>query len=100
MTEYKVVVNNDGKFWYLNDALHREDGPAVERVNGDKFWYRNGVLHREDGPAVERACGTKFWYLNNIRYSEPDFNRKMAPCKDLTIAEIEKLLGYSIVIVK
>ena len=30
------------KFWYLNDKLHREDGPAVEYTSGDKFWYFQG----------------------------------------------------------
>ena len=26
----------------LNGVLHRDDGPAVEYVDGSKFWYRNG----------------------------------------------------------
>jgi len=40
--------------------LHREDGPAVENVNG-KFYYINDELHREDGPAVVNVNG-KFYY--------------------------------------
>lgn len=55
---YKTIfVNADGDF-------HREDGPALEYVNGDKFWYLNGKMHREDGPAVAYADGDKEWYLN------------------------------------
>lgn len=38
-------INSDGK-------LHRDDGPAIEHINGTKEWYINGELHREDGPAV------------------------------------------------
>ena len=31
MIEYTVKVwDNGNKFWYLNDKLHREDGPAME----------------------------------------------------------------------
>ena len=51
--------------WQLNGKLHRTDGPAVERANGDKVWYLNGKRHRTDGPAVEYADGTKAWYLND-----------------------------------
>ena len=32
------------KCWYLNDELHREDGPAVEWVNGDTWWYYKGIF--------------------------------------------------------
>ena len=56
--------------WYLNDELHREDGPAVDFADGTKFWYLNGKRHREDGPAVEYADGTKCWYLNDELHRE------------------------------
>ena len=65
----KVWANGD-KEWWLNDKLHREDGPAIEWSNGDKSWYLNGKLHREDGPAVEYANGSKFWYLNGKYHRE------------------------------
>ena len=47
--------------YYMNDVLHREDGPAVETLNGTKEWWVNGKRHREDGPAIERSDGTKEW---------------------------------------
>ena len=31
--------------------LHREDGPAVEHINGDKAWFINGKRHRDDNAA-------------------------------------------------
>jgi hypothetical protein len=37
---------------------------ALEYSNGDKYWYLNDKLHREDGPAIEAANGTKYWYIN------------------------------------
>jgi hypothetical protein len=60
---------SDGtKEWWLNGALHREDGPAGEYPSGSKRWYLNGLLYREDGPAVEWANGEKFWWLNSQDY--------------------------------
>ena len=58
------------KRWYLNDKLHREDGPAIEFVGGTKYWYLNGSIHREDGPAVEHVNGTKYWFLNGKPHRE------------------------------
>jgi len=46
--------------------LHRTDGPAIEYINGKECWYLNNELHREDGPAVLIPwIGVKKWYLNN-----------------------------------
>jgi len=59
-------VGADGtKSWWLNDRLHREDGPAVEWPDGRKRWFLHGKCHREDGPAIEFADGNKSWYLND-----------------------------------
>lgn len=88
-----LFINDKGdKFWYKNDKLHREDGPAVEsseskqwwingrlhRVNApaleysnfDKFWYFNGELHREDGPAMEYANGNQDWYQSGEKMAK------------------------------
>ena len=97
---YEVIVYDNGtKKWYLNDKLHREDGPAVEWVEGDKFWYLNGKRHREDGPAIEYSNGDKFWFLNDEIYREEEFNRKMAPTVEMTIAEVGKALGREVKII-
>ena len=58
--------------YYKKNKLHREEGPAVERVNGDKAWYINDKLHREDGPAVEYTGGKKWWYINSKRVTMED----------------------------
>ena len=76
MIEYTVKVwANGDKSWYLNDKLHREDGPAYEGANGDKYWYLNDKLHREDGPAYESANGSKSWYLNGKKVTEEEHKR-------------------------
>ena len=78
MTGYVIKVNNyDDRFWYKDGVLHREDGPAVECINGDKAWYKNGKLHREDGPAIEWSNGDKEWFLDGKELSEDEFNKRM-----------------------
>jgi len=65
-------IDSDGnKYWEnANGERHREDGPAVEWINGSKHWNINGQLHREDGPAIERFDGTKSWWINGKRHRE------------------------------
>jgi hypothetical protein len=101
MIEYTVKVDDNGtRCWWLNGNLHREDGPACEFTNGTRWWVLNDKLHREDGPAIENADGTRQWYLNDTVYTEEEFNKKTAKVKELTVAEIEALLGYSVKVVK
>ena len=58
----QIKVDNKGnKRWYLNGELHREDGPAIEYVDGTKEWYLNGELHRKDGPAIEFSEGWAYF---------------------------------------
>jgi hypothetical protein len=81
MKTYQVTVDDYGtKRWYLNNQLHREDGPAVEYASGDKSWFLNGTLHREDGPAVELANGDKRWFLNGKKLTEAKFNAHTKSC--------------------
>ena len=55
---YDIRIDKYGnKRHYVNNVLHREDGPALEFSCGDKFWYKNGLIHREYGPALEYAFG-------------------------------------------
>ena len=68
---------NGTKLWFINGQRHREDGPAVEYSNGTKYWYKNGQLHREDGPAIEYANGDKYWYLNGKEYTEQEYKKEM-----------------------
>ncbi|HUS50961.1 MAG TPA: hypothetical protein VMZ91_12410 [Candidatus Paceibacterota bacterium] len=73
MKKSELEIDEFGnKYWCLNGQRHREDGPAVEWVNGDKFWYLNGECHRIDGPAIEYSNGDKSWYLNGKKVKEED----------------------------
>jgi len=91
-----VQFANGTKFWYVKGKLHRIDGPAVERASGDKFWYKNGKSHREDGPAIEWATGEKEWYINGKKMTEEEHKTATCVTKELTIGEIENVLGYKV----
>lgn len=41
----RLKVYFDGtKVWFLNDELHREDGPTVETPQGNKYFYIHGHM--------------------------------------------------------
>jgi hypothetical protein len=88
------------KSWWRDGLRHREDCPAIEYADGTKEWYRNSKLHREDGPAIEYANGAKSWYLNGELLSEAEFLKRTQPIKELTVSEIEKLLGHKVKVIK
>jgi hypothetical protein len=65
MNKSNLVIDSLGtKRWFLNDKLHRIDGPAIERINGSKQWWLNGRLHRIGGPANDSVIGYKEWLIN------------------------------------
>ena len=74
MKEYKVTVYDDCTVWKnLNGELHRENGPAIEYINGDKYYYKNNKPHRLGGPAVEYSNGAKQYFIEGKKYSEEQF---------------------------
>lgn len=101
METYKVVVDDSGrKEWYNQSGQpHRLDGPAVEWASGRKEWWVNGKRHRDDGPAIEFKDGRKEWWFNDRRHTEEEYQRMVSPPIKVTVAEIEKLLGYKIEII-
>lgn len=58
------------KRWYLDGRLHREDGPAIEHMNGGTEWLLNGIWHRVGGPAIEGADGSAHWWVNGKQHRE------------------------------
>lgn len=96
-----AVIRADGsQKWYRNGEMHREDGPAGIYPNGARSWYKDGKFHREDGPAIISTNGDQSWYINGEKLTEQEFLEKTQPAKELTVAEIEKLLGHRIKVVK
>lgn len=99
----KVFRNNACTNYYLDDRLHRLDGPAIEWSDNSKVWYQKGVIHRIDGPAIEWPSGHKEWLIRGLRhrldgpaveyvngYKEWYFEGKLIDCKNQE--EFERLL--------
>lgn len=61
---------NGTKSWFSLGQLHRKGAPAVVKPDGQRCWYENGKLHREDGPAITKADGTKKWYRRGILHRQ------------------------------
>lgn len=43
--------NTKEERYYLENKLHRLEGPAITNSKGEYFYYNNGNLHNEHGPA-------------------------------------------------
>jgi hypothetical protein len=126
MQEYTVRIDSDGdRFWYkpgtwsfhrlggpareyadgsrewwVNGKRHRLDGPAIEYADGSREWWVNGKPHRLDGPAWEHADGgTRAWYIEGEELDEEEFLARTQPAQEITIAEIEKLIGHRVKII-
>jgi len=72
-----VIWENGKKEWYQNGKRHRIDGPAIIYDSGRTEWYQNDKLHRDDGPAYIHVKGKEKWYLNGIEYSEEEWKNKI-----------------------
>ena len=44
--------------------------------------------------------GSKYWYLNGKLLTQEEHQSATNPAKELTVAEIEKLLGHKVKVVK
>jgi hypothetical protein len=66
-------------FWSsLLRKVWRSKAEGVEvrtETDGTRLWYRHGLLHREDGPAVERPNGQKEYWLGGYRWEEDGYLR-------------------------
>lgn len=57
-------------FYYQNDLLHRDNGPAAIHHNGTKTWYKEGKKHRVGAPAHIWNNGNIEWFFEGLRHCE------------------------------
>ena len=65
----EIVKNKYGTYYYLNNKLHRIDGPAeeygpdIEYANGNKYWFYEGkFITNKSQEEFERLIKLKlFW---------------------------------------
>ena len=95
-----AVTWSDGAFaWYRMHRLHRLDGPAYQGADGTREWWQNNQRHRVDGPAIEYANGSKEYWIEGEKLTKEEFIAR-TQTKELTMAELEQLLGYPVKIKK
>ena len=100
--KYRIEVDCHGNRFYYNSAgqLHRESGPAIEYARGTTVWYHYGLCHRCDGPAIEYPNGDKCWFISGDELTEAEFIAATQPAVEMTVADIEKLLGKRVKLLK
>ena len=68
--EKRTLVFDKGKVIKLVTRIHV---PTTRKEIGGVVTYKvNGIYHREDGPAVERVDGSKEWWLNGEELTEEE----------------------------
>ena len=102
--------------WYVNGELHREDGPAVEYATGYHEYWINGkeltlaefaARTGKSNPTTESSDeqvtkkvdndGTVEYWVNGQLLTKAEFEAQQT--KELTVAEVEELLGYRVKII-
>ena len=64
-----------------------EDGieyDVEEYPNGNKYWFLNDKLHRVNGPAIEWSDGRKLWFLDGIEYYKKKYYKELLKRKLIT----------------
>ena len=46
---------------------------SINEYSVSQWKLPNGQLHREDGPAIEYLDGNKYWFLNGVEYNEKEY---------------------------
>lgn len=61
-SEIKIQKEKYGTIYWLDDQIHRDDGPAIEYKSGYKVWSEYGKIHRLNGPARIWSNGRQEWW--------------------------------------
>ena len=60
-------------YWFNYIRQHPTFTGCLINKDNNIYWFKNGKNHREDGPAMEYVNGSKWWWLNNEEYSEQEW---------------------------
>ena len=81
--------------WRRFGRLFRLDGPA-QTTRGGKFYYVNNKLHREDGPAIESDDGVNRYYIAGLLMADKkSFDEKLIEWKALGRIKFDSFLSPS-----
>lgn len=54
--------------WFVGGQKHRVGAPAVITSEGHQEWWMDGTLHNSEGPAVTSNTTLKEWWVNGFRH--------------------------------
>lgn len=77
MNKPSIIDDYGNKYWFVNGAPHRDDGPASVMINGTECWYNHGKLHRVDGPAVTYKMGGALLYIKNKKVTPKEYQHRL-----------------------
>lgn len=88
MGNFNKIQTNifDDRLYFLNDKLHREDGPAIEYSNGENEWHLNDEFLFNDLQLKEHG-------LSNP-YSLKDIQRTKFLLDNISIIPKERYHDY------
>ncbi len=66
----EIDADGNKRWWNVKGLLHREDGPAVEYIDGEQQWWVNGNIHRLCGPALVRPHNRSAWFINSLNVTD------------------------------
>ena len=73
MVRKEVDIYGTIRYYNEQNRSHREDGPAIEYIDGHKFWLIDSLLHRVDGPAMEYPNRDKYYFIMGRHLSYEDW---------------------------
>jgi len=93
---------SDG-YWY--EITYDENGNAITFKNSNGYWYEH--TYDENGKELTYRNSNGYWHEstydengNDLTYKNSNGYERGFDCKELTIEEIQKELGYKIKIVE
>lgn len=81
----KKIFKTDYGEWTIyensNNQYHRIGGPAATWDDGSENWYKDGMLHREDGPALvrpegDRMFGENIYFIEGLNIPANEFKKR------------------------
>ena len=68
-------LSEQDRNWYILK------GYEITEIKYWRVWLLNGVIHREDGPAIEYIDGRHEWWLNGEKMSEEEHRKAVIEIK-------------------
>lgn len=109
-TDGPAIIQADGsEKWYFKGKRHRKDGGPAEYnptvPDGASKWFYRGQLHRVGGPAIDDPKnGITRYYVTGKEYkTTKNYDlacEKFRNTREITVAELQKVLGGKFRIVK